>query len=299
MMKNRLNKEFVGLAILSTLLTISVVNTTYNFFSRNDLIQSAVKITNMNGNSGGSGAILTSTDSGSKVITNAHVCEVVKDGGMIHTQRGSFQVSSYKQSQEHDVCIIEVKDNLGVNTKIAPQSPNLYYERASISGHPSLLPTVITKGHFSGKEIISVLTEIKPCSDEDMQNPNTIVYCIFFNGIPIIRNYEATLVTSTIMPGSSGSGVYNGNDELVGLAFAGSDGLSYAWTVPYEYMMNFINEEEKSISIVKPKMTVSPDSVKNNTRNVFNEVCSTKKNDLPKQIQTICKMVKRDLLWRN
>jgi V8-like Glu-specific endopeptidase len=43
----------------------------------------------------------------------------------------------------------------------------------------------------------------------------------FVGGIPDIMQYDSTLVTATIMPGSSGSGVYNENKELAGVVFAG------------------------------------------------------------------------------
>jgi len=65
------------------------------------------------------------------------------------------------------------------------------------------------------------------------------------------------LVTATIMPGSSGSGVFNEDMELSGLAFAGSGDLGYAWTVPYEDMMYFLNKELENLFETKTPDTIN------------------------------------------
>ena len=61
----------------------------------------------------------------------------------------------------HDLCLLTVQANLHVRTKVADRSPNSF-EAASISGHPSLFPTIITKGHFGGKLIVNVLSVDEP-----------------------------------------------------------------------------------------------------------------------------------------
>ena len=55
--------------------------------SDKDIASTTAMITNYSENSGGSGVILTSKTYESTVLTNAHVCGVVKFGGLVITDR--------------------------------------------------------------------------------------------------------------------------------------------------------------------------------------------------------------------
>jgi S1-C subfamily serine protease len=200
-----------------------------------EFANTSVKITNMGMTSGGSGSVYESSDQGSLILTNDHVCKLVKSGGIVTHNGFHYLVMSYKSYRYHDLCLIRVSENLGVSTKIATFKPQIY-DRALISGHPALLPHVLTEGNFSGSEIIQVLIGVKPCTARD-NSP----LCFFLGGLPIIKSYEAQLVTGTILPGSSGSAVFNSDGEVSGVVFAGrSRELSYAYIVPYIYVKNFI-----------------------------------------------------------
>jgi S1-C subfamily serine protease len=198
---------------------------------------------------GGTGVIISNKANQSIVLTNNHVCEAIETGGNVVTNSGlKYLITSYAKSQYHDLCLVYVQVNLGISAKIAKAAPQLYTP-ASISGHPNLLPTVVTKGHFSGIKQIDVFTGIKKCTPEMLEDASDDIkmLCGFFGGIPIVKKYDAMLVTAMIMAGSSGSAVYNSDNEISGLAFAGTDGLSYAYVVPYEYVSNFLDNEPKSI----------------------------------------------------
>jgi S1-C subfamily serine protease len=125
-----------------------------------------------------------------------------------------------------------------------------------ISGHPALMPNVVTTGHFSGRKVIAVMKGLKPCTAEQANDPGTALLCMIVGGIPDVVQYDSTLVTATIMPGSSGSGVYNSDKELAGVAFAGSENFGFAWTVPYESMKNFIDFESKTLEAKRPDNSV-------------------------------------------
>jgi S1-C subfamily serine protease len=72
------------------------------------------------------------------------------------------------------------------------------------------------------------------------------MYCALFGVMPIIVTYNSTLVTGLIMPGSSGSAVFNKDGEISALIFAGAQGLSYGFVVPYEYVRDFVTTELKN-----------------------------------------------------
>jgi hypothetical protein len=257
----------------------------------NDIVQSAVKITNLAGNSGGSGVVIQSSDVESTVLSNAHVCQVVVNGGQVWGHNGSFIVKSYKLSNLHDLCLIKVNGNLKASTTVATRSPVSYYEKATISGHPQLLPNVVTSGHFSGQMVVSVLTGIRECTDQDMSSPEGALICFFFQGMPVIKNYQSTLVTATIMPGSSGSGVYNEDNELTGLAFAGSGELGYAWTVPHSYLVQFLEQEQHTVTELIPNAEQSLLEAQGVKR--IKQRC---RSDFDNSFNQICNMVRTDII---
>jgi S1-C subfamily serine protease len=200
-----------------------------------------VMITNMAGNSGGSGVVIKNTPSESFILTNKHVCDgVLKKGGKIRRTNGEEHVvTGYLTDIEHDLCVLTVAADLERSISIADSAPVVYTE-ATITGHPALMPNIITKGHFGGREIIQLIVGVRKCKDSDKEDPNLAPFCAFFGLAPIIRNYESQVVSATIMGGSSGSAVLNERGELSGLVFAGNArGLSYAFIVPYEAVKNF------------------------------------------------------------
>lgn len=243
-----------------------------------DASANSVKVTNMAQNHGGTGIILKSTPSGSLVLTNSHVCGVVEEGGLVSGQAGSFMVTSYKKSEQHDLCLIRVSGDLKGGVKLAHRPPVAYKEMAMISGHPALYPNVKTVGHFSGRQSIAILVGFKPCTDDDLQDPEKAGLCIMIGGLPIIKQYDSVLVTATIMPGSSGSAVYNEDMELTGVAFAGSGTLGYAWTVPYEYVRNFLGKEARTLKYEKPSNLV----------NLFGNKERSKSSAIMRKLESVC-----------
>lgn len=218
--------------------------------------KATVKITNLAGNSGGSGSIVEASSAGSVVLTNAHVCGVVKSGGLVHTLDGkSHFVVSYKESTKHDLCLIEVADDLKVHARLGDEAPKMY-DTAITSGHPQLLPNIITYGHFSEKKIIQVMTGWKDCTKADLENPNTAFFCIFVGKLPIVKTYEAIAVSTLIQPGSSGSAVYGDNGKIEAVIFAGAGEIGFGFAVPYEFVSAFLNDEANTLAWAKPSLTL-------------------------------------------
>jgi S1-C subfamily serine protease len=190
---------------------------------------------------GGSGVILRSTQNESFILTNKHVCDLVKSGGKVVHEGASYEVQEVKPYPKHDLCLVKVFHSFGINVRIAREAPALY-SSATIAGHPSLMPTVMTHGHFSGKETIKIIADIRPCTEKDMEENG--LFCVFLGGIPVVKSFETQVVSATILPGSSGSPVFNSRGELSGMAFASrSQELSYAYIVPYEYLYDFMRTE--------------------------------------------------------
>lgn len=254
----------------------------------------SVMITRYDGRSGGSGVVISSNKNSSQILTNAHVCDVIKNGGIVRSDYSKGIVKNYKISNLHDLCLITTNNNFKVNTILAQESPEVYTD-ASVVGHPHLLSTIVTKGHFSQKEIITILVGTRPCNIEDVTNDKTAIYCQFFGMIPIIKTYEAQVVSSTIMPGSSGSPVFNANGELAGLVFAGSGEFGYAHIVPFEYISTFFEYELKDLPVMIPNDT----NVESEKSEQIKKITKTCSSSIPSQIKHICDMVSKSLLLIN
>lgn len=210
--------------------------------SAKELKSVTVKITNKKKSSGGSGVIYKSTERSSYILTNSHVCNVLEKGGLVITEQNEHNVEQYKQSKVHDICVVRVIGNLGVNTVMAASSPD-FGDEAIISGHPFLLPTAITKGHISKHIDIKLLIGTEKCTEREQEDMGFL--CFWFGGMPLIKTFTATTSTALISPGNSGSGVFNSEGEIIGLAFAGiGRGISQAFIVPLSHLKAFLRESK-------------------------------------------------------
>lgn len=251
----------------------------------NEFASTSVILMDKDMKSGGSGVILRSYKNYSEILSNKHVCKLLQGGGVVSRQGHMYLVDSVKRYPLHDLCLVRVSTNFGVNTKVAEDAPESF-SNGFISGHPALLPHVLTKGAFSGHQIVTLMVGLKDCTADDMKGPYGL-YCLIMGGVPILQSFEAQLVTGTILPGSSGSGVFNSSGEISGLVFAGNGGgLGYAFIVPWEYVYDFIRSE-KSIKYEEVQQL----KFDANIRSIFNvqRECSTG-SEKAQQYKALCSM---------
>ncbi len=276
---------------------------------KSEITNSTIMITTMDGRGGGSGSVIYSSDIKSLVLTNNHICEFAAHGALVKTNEGNTHlVTGFKQSKLHDLCLMTVAAKLPGKVSMATSAPKMF-ELATVSGHPALLPNVVTQGHFSGNKIIDVFMGIKECLDAEKKDIDLFETCLFFGGLPIIRTYEAVLVTATIMPGSSGSAIYNSNKELSAVVFAGSGELGYAFAVPYEYVRTFLTVETAILTEVRPNYNLDTKIIakgskdhKKRMANIIkkcNSETETISNIFEKiKIENFCRIIVRDFNWR-
>jgi len=258
------------------------------------LASTTAMITNLKGNSGGTGVVLASGPFVSSVLTNAHVCGVVKNGGLVTTDKHRATVTSYKVSEVHDLCLITVNANLEIKTEVATDAPHLY-EPSIVSGHPSLLPTLITRGIFSGHAVIDVMTGMKKCTDQDFEDGLGML-CAFLGGIPVIKTYNTVVSSSLIMPGSSGSAAFNAEGKISALVFAGSGQIGYSHMVPVEYINNFLKNELPSLTAQQPVDDLLS-KLQLNAEKKLRETCKIQTNTEEYElVSKYCKYVTTDLV---
>jgi len=303
---------FYALLGVTTFAATYLAVSAYQTFKDNQvstMTDRSVMIVRSDKRSGGSGVILSSSPTRSVILTNSHVCGVIENGGLVIREGKEHAVVTFRHSDRHDLCLLTVAADFGVNTEIASQasSPG---DTSTVIGHPRLMPTVITKGHFSGREIIEIMTYVRECTEQDIEDDeDNALICFFVGGIPIITRFEAQITTSLIQPGSSGSPVLNSDGEVSGLVFAGSGQIGYGFIVPFESVANFVNEEAKYMDeyLANNSYEINAKYLKKNglmyyeseVQQKFDSLCADPRAQQRSTLKRICGIHGRNLLWRN
>lgn len=282
-----MNKIKITLAFILVLVGIKVVANA-EVLKPQDTAQfklTSVRVYNEEMNSGGTGSILKSDEDGSQILTNKHVCRLVEQGGYVQRDGYAYPVIAYKKFSDHDLCIIKVNENFGINLtiskKIAKASDTIY-----VSGHPNLLPHILTIGHLSGDIEVRLIVGLRDCTRPSVD-------CLIFGGVPVIKSFDSQVVSNLIKPGSSGSAVFNNDGEIIGVVFAGSGrGFSHGFIVPQKYLLYFmaINKYTKFVLVGTP---VDSHGLKGR---IFNYKRCTK-NNKSKKASSICNSVKSNMIY--
>jgi hypothetical protein len=155
-----------------------------------------------------------------------------------------------------------------------------------------------THGHFSDHRTIQVLTGFKECTEADWKGDNGLL-CLFLGGIPIVKVYDSQVSSVLIMPGSSGSPVFNSSGYIAGLVFAGSGTIGFSFLVPQEYVYDFTKNEVNTLPVLKPnKDTLNTDKdnerkIRKNLSKYCAEVAGTNM-DIP-NISKLCTTIYEEL----
>lgn len=208
-----------------------------------ELKVTSVRIMNLEMNSGGTGSIFRSYSNATHILTNKHICRLIEPGGVVDYKGKQYLITHYKKFKNHDLCLVRIAENLGVNLEVAE---DLAKEStlSVVSGHPSLLPHIVTVGHLSERKDLELIVGLKPCSKDDIEQAPQI--CMYFGGKPVIEVMDAQLTSNLIKPGNSGSGVFNKDGKLIGVVFAGdSRDFSFAYIVPQIYLLYFIQNAHR------------------------------------------------------
>lgn len=261
-----------------------------------ELKKTSVRIMNPEMSSGGTGAIFRSYENASHILTNKHVCRLIEQGGVVDYNKKQYLITHYKKFEQHDLCIVRIATNLNINLKVA-ESLAKVSSISVVSGHPSLLPHIVTVGHLSEREDIDLITGIKPCTKQDLEE--NALECLFFGGKPLIKTLDSQLISNLIKPGNSGSSVFNENGEIIGVVFAGAGrDFSYGYIVPQLYVLFFVQNAHR-YDFVKVGTPVDDEGVSDR---VFNfDKCKEiefNPNKKYKKIKDFCKNIRDNLIWR-
>lgn len=202
----------------------------------NTVSKSIFKITPPgNPNTGGTGFQID-TPYGPKIVTNAHVCRLLKqDYAMMQDSRGrTFIAPVIKKSLVADLCMIEGN----------PKYPSLAlgdgldsWDRILVVGHPLLLPLTPSPGYVLGRSNVAV--SIGPMDEESCSELGGILEDFFLFNSCVVK-YDSMLTNAISYPGNSGSPAVDFFGRVVGVLFAGDSRTHHGILVPYNHIKNFI-----------------------------------------------------------
>lgn len=229
---NRLRKHLKSVAKLALscflLGALSVKGPQIHYdYIRNKVQKTTVMVTNEERTSGGSGAHVIAPSGKVYILTNAHVCKLGKDGNIFITDdygrtipRKILEVSNFT-----DLCLIEPLPNYHGALKLGSEvSPG---QIVAAVGHPTLMPTTMSRGEIIGEKEVQILDHIMNEFDEDdkcdLPKNKIIKINTFFGPLKVCAvSVKANLTTVVILPGSSGSPQVDFWGNLNGVFFAGN-----------------------------------------------------------------------------
>lgn len=191
-----------------------------------------------NGTTGGTSFVVKAPSGKSFIITNNHICTMSKDGNLeLHSDNGVVSVHKIINSKlSVDLCILEAGpySNTGFSVSLYSNVGSKLY----IVGYPGLQGPTLTSGYMFGYEIIQLgepVTAGEKCEGR-VQSVDTIFgpaeYCLieYFSGVTDARTAG----------GSSGSPVFNEDNEVIGVVFAGNNFKTAI--IPLETLKTFLKD---------------------------------------------------------
>jgi S1-C subfamily serine protease len=260
-----------------------------------ELKETSVRILNPEQTSGGTGSIYRSSKNYSYILTNKHICRLIEQGGVVDYKGEQYPVTHYKKFPHHDLCLIRIASNLGVNLKISDQISRPS-DKTVVSGHPSLLPHIATNGHLSERREINLMVGIKECTEADLKND--VLMCIFFGGMPVIKSFDSQIISNLIKPGNSGSAVFNKKGEVIGVVFAGTGrDFSYGFIVPQIHLFYFLENLDK-FDWVKTGTPVDDEGMSERFFNLEKCQQTVLMTEKFKKVKQLCKIIADNMIWR-
>lgn len=227
--------------ILGTVLAILALVYINRIDYYKDIGPSTVKITDpTNGSSGGTGFAVQAASGATYIMSNAHVCQVEKDG-YVKLQQDTLSMRGriVAVSEHTDLCLIQASPKFK-GLKLAA-----YYfvgEDVAVLGHPWLNPLTLAQGKLRGRgiEMISYCANTKALF-RTMEFGD-------FDRLNCLRGVESLISDVPVFPGNSGSAVVNTEGAVVGVVFAGGfsmgfDGIAFtSLFIPLDRVREFLSD---------------------------------------------------------
>lgn len=207
-----------------------------------------VRITNKAGTSGGTGFHIQAPTGQTYILTNAHVCGLGKDSKTVFIARDAFDRKIERRiievSEKTDLCVVEALPGES-GLKLSGNEPTLQ-ETLYIIGHPLLYPLTLSKGRIIDKisdetVLDHVMEDGEPDSSCSMPKNRIKVIQDFFGPVrACLIVIPAYVMNAQILPGNSGSPVFNKYGRVIGVVFAGDGRGGFGALVTRDDIVDFL-----------------------------------------------------------
>jgi S1-C subfamily serine protease len=207
-------------------------------YIRNTVGSQVVYLTEKSGRAGGTGFAIKTPSGDVLTLTNAHVCGLADDKGIIYAKTDktrSIPLKVIELYDKADLCLVSKMPGM---TGLKVASSVSIGEELGLVGHPKLLPLTLTRGQLLGYGMVAVLVDTQPCK-EDTGMYKTVM-SIF--GPVCVEISRSAFTSITSFGGSSGSPTVNIFGNVVGVLYAGDNTSNWGILVPLEAVVDFIKD---------------------------------------------------------
>jgi S1-C subfamily serine protease len=159
-------------------------------------------------NSGGTGFAIRTHDGKVVIVSNSHVCDNNPEMWLGQDDNPKLFVSKViKKDPEKDLCMMTAPKD-AVPLPLAPVAPK-QFEEILVIGHPHLEPITPAFGHILVlHRAVQIMASGPACG-------------VFTRGVEFYceKTYSGYLSEAKILPGNSGSPVFNSTGQVIGVAF--------------------------------------------------------------------------------
>ncbi len=192
------------------------------------------KLTNFEGNSGGTGFYVKAPSGKTYVLTNAHVCGLADKQKQIvvNSTKDVYVKKVIEIYKEHDLCLIEAPEGAKGLTVASSVRDG---ENVSAIGHPLLQPYTQLRAQISGELDITILVGFDiPCAGTGFRKEDLDGFAkAIYGNYACLRTLPSVALNAEVLPGNSGSPVVNKYGQVVAVVYAGGSGRGYAVGLNY------------------------------------------------------------------
>lgn len=216
---------------------------TVRMASHVDPLLSVAYVTNKEGTSGGTGFHVKAPSGKMYLVTNGHVCKGVEKDGVVYVRLGEGDTSVprnvIQESPSTDLCLVEPLPQARA-VKLSEKDPESGDILAAI-GHPRLFQITKTQGITIGPRKVEFIQSFnpEPGTCDEPKNVRKEITLLFWKIPACLVAVDAIQTTITILPGSSGSPIFDEQFRVKGIAFA-SDESAWAAIVPVTQLNTFL-----------------------------------------------------------
>lgn len=209
-----------------------------------DPLRSVVYVTNKEGTSGGTGFHVRAKSGEKYLVTNAHVCEGIEKDGEVYVRLATEDLPIprhvLQKSPTTDLCLVEALPQ-AKPVEMAESDPGAGDLLTAI-GHPKLFQMTETSGLVIGPRKITMLDRLIPLPGEcdEPKHERKEIDILFFKVPACLIHLDAIQTTVVILPGSSGSPLFDEAGKVRGVAFGADSNDNWAAIVPVSDLREFL-----------------------------------------------------------